>query len=791
MLFGSIIVPITPWVWLGVPVLAATVVLLVWSYRRSPEIGAVHRIAFFLRLLGVLILLLCLTEPLWSGRHVKSGENMFLVVADNSSGMNIRDQGMAQSRGDVLKSAFTPGKSGWLGKLAENFQLREYVFDSQLHRTTDFSELLFDGKASAIGGILQTIAQRYRGRPLAGVLLMTDGNATDLGEQFYDLSDVPPVYPVVVGTDRPQKDISVGNVSVSQTSFEDAPVTLQADVEASGYSGKTISLNLIDSAGKAVEQQTRKISRSDEKHTFRFKVRPDRSGVLFYKLNAEEEKSQNESMDQQAAPAEATLSNNKHTLVVDRGRGPYRILYVSGRPNWEYKFLRRAIGEDEYIQLVALLRVAMREPKYEWLGRRGEVNNPLYRGFDNKNEEEAEQYDQPVLVRLGTRDEAELRDGFPKTAEDLFGYHAVILDDIEAGFFTHDQMELLRRFVSERGGGFLMLGGAESFLEGDYNRTPIGQMLPVYLDRLPKTEISSRSKIHLALTREGWLQPWARLRDNEQDEQKRLSTMPAFRVLNRLAAAKPGAQVVATVGSNSDGQFPALVVQRYGSGRSAALTIGDIWRWGMEDPEMHKDMDKFWRQTLRWLIADVPNRISLQVVKKPGQANQPVVFQVRVRDKKFEPMNDVSISIEVTDPNSQTVKLAAGPMVNEAGLFEAMYVPRFDGSYFASAVVTDADGLELGNAETGWAVDLEAREFQSIRTNRPLLERIARQTGGQVVELDGLDSFARSLPTLNAPVMDTWTRPLWDLRGIMPAVFLFVLMCFIGEWALRRWKGMP
>src|SRR5256885_16403698 len=29
--------------------------------------------------------------------------------------------------------------------------------------------------------------------------------------------------------------------------------------------------------------------------------------------------------------------------------------------------------------------------------------------------------------------------------------------------FTRDQMMLLQKFVSERGGGFLMLGGAESF----------------------------------------------------------------------------------------------------------------------------------------------------------------------------------------------------------------------------------------------------------------------------------------------------------------------------------------
>jgi uncharacterized membrane protein len=796
MLLGSMIFPAGPWVWLAVPALVSAIALLLWSYRRSPEISAVHKIAFVLRLLGVLALLLFLTEPLWSGKRVKPGQNLFLVVADNSSGMNVRDRGMTASRGEMLKSVFSPEKSGWLSRLVDNFQVRQYLFDSQLRRTTDLSEMRFDGKASAIGGILRTVAQRYRGRPLAGVLLMTDGDATDTSDQFYDLSGVPPVYPVVVGTNRPQKDISVTNVSVSQTSFEDAPVTIQADVEASGYAGKTITLNLTESSGKVVEQQTRKISRSDEKHTFRFNVRPDTGGVLFYNLSAAEEIVPDESSDRQRAPSpsEATLANNTHTLVVDRGKGPYRILYVAGRPNWEYKFLRRAISEDEQIQLVGLIRAALREPKYEWLGHRGEVNNPLYRGFDNKDAEQAEQYDQPVLIRMyppGQEDETELRDGFPRTAEEMFRYHAVILDDVEAGFFTHDQMELLRRFVAERGGGFLMLGGAESFREGDYNRTPIGQMLPVYLDRLPQAEVRPGTKIHFNLTREGWLQPWARLRDNEQDEQKRLSAMPAFRVLNRLGAAKPGARVVATVGDDSGGLFPALVVQRYGSGRSGAITIGDVWRWGMKQPEMHDDMNKFWRQTLRWLIADVPSRISLTAAQKREQTNEPVVFDVRVRDKTFEPMNDVSINIEVRDPNGQTIKLTGEPVLSETGLFEAVYVPRRDGGYFAKAVVTDPDGLRIADAQTGLAVDLAAREFQSIKTNRPLLEKIANVTGGRVVELDSLESFARSLPSMNAPVMETWIRPLWDLRGVMLAVFLFVLVCFVGEWALRRWKGMP
>lgn len=785
---GSIFIPTGSWIWAAGALLAAAFLLLVWSYRRAPGTGTAHRIAFCLKLLGVLILVLCLTEPLWSGKRAKSGANLFVVIADNSGGMNVRDQGMDKSRGEILRAALNIDEAEWLGVLANNFQVRQYVFDSRLRRANDFSELAFDGKASAIGMTLRTVAERYRDKPIAGVLLMTDGNATDMTDQFYDLSDVPPVYPVVIGSSKPQKDISLANVSVSQTSFEDAPVMVQAEVEVSGYAGQTVEVDLVETLGKTVEHQTWKVSKSDEQETFRFRVRPDRSGVLFYHLKVAEAAKDDQSVESEV-PSEATMANNKRTLVVDRGRGPYRILYVTGRPNWEYKFLRRAISDDEQVQLVGLLRVARREPKFDWLGHRGERSNPLFRGFDNKDADQTEQYDQPVLVRLNTRDEAELRDGFPKTEEELFGYHAVILDDIEAAFFSHDQMELIHRFVSERGGGFLMLGGKESFQEGGFHRTPIGRILPVYLDR--SDEAQETDRIRLDLTREGWLQPWARLRDNELDEQRRLSEMPAFEVLNRVRTIKAGASVVATVGDEATQRFPALVVQRFGNGRVAALTVGDTWRWGLKEAEMHDDMNKFWRQTLRWLVADVPGRTSLQITHQRDRANQPVVLRVRARDKNFKPMDNVSVTMEVRDPNDQTVKLRAEPVAGESGLFEAIHVPRFSGGYFARATVTDEKANEIGDAETGWAVDLEAREFQSIRANRPLLEKIARQTGGRIVELNELADFARDLPSRDVPITTTQIKPVWDLPGILPAVFLLALICFAGEWALRRWKGMP
>src|SRR5204863_9575939 len=107
-----------------------------------------------------------------------------------------------------------------------------------------------------------------------------------------------------------------------------------------------------------------------------------------------------------------------------------------------------------------------------------------------------------------------------------FGYDAVVLDDVEAEFFSADQMALLQKFVSERGGGFMMLGGQESFQNGKYLRTAIGDMLPVYLDI--QTDAEPPRHLKFSLTREGWLQAWARIRSTESDERARLDEMPEF-----------------------------------------------------------------------------------------------------------------------------------------------------------------------------------------------------------------------------------------------------------------------
>src|SRR5690606_1325750 len=134
----------------------------------------------------------------------------------------------------------------------------------------------------------------------------------------------------------------------------------------------------------------------------RFELKPEAAGISFYELRVGLADAHDKTN-----LTEATSFNNSRLLAVDRGRGPHRILYISGRPNWEYKFLSRAVSEDPQLQLVGLIRIARREPKFTFRGRAGESSNPLFRGF-NAGDEEVERYDQPVLIRLNTKDEVEL-----------------------------------------------------------------------------------------------------------------------------------------------------------------------------------------------------------------------------------------------------------------------------------------------------------------------------------------------------------------------------------------------
>jgi uncharacterized membrane protein len=91
---------------------------------------------------------------------------------------------------------------------------------------------------------------------------------------------------------------------------------------------------------------------------------------------------------------------------------------------------------------------------------------------------------------------------FPRTLQELAGYDGVIVSDVPAHQFTDESMSLIRDYVELLGGGFIMIGGENSFGVGGYYRTPIEDILPVRM-KSPDREEKYATALCLVIDRSG------------------------------------------------------------------------------------------------------------------------------------------------------------------------------------------------------------------------------------------------------------------------------------------------
>src|SRR5207302_1222551 len=165
--------------------------------------------------------------------------------------------------------------------------------------------------------------------------------------------------------------------------------------------------------------------------------------------------------------------------------------------------------------------------------------------------------------------------------------------------------------------------------------------------------------------------------------------------------------------------------------------------------------------------------VDFQVEPQPGDPNQAVLLQVRVRDKKFQPLDNASISIQIhslgqdTMVRTNSISIPAEASGTEPGLYQATYIPRETGAYKAEAIINDSAGGDLGRAENGWTSDPAADEFRSLKPNRALLEAMAKKTGGEVIELNQLEQLADKLPHKKAPILEAWSFPVWHQPAVI------------------------
>ncbi len=698
-----------------------------------------------IRLGLVAVLVFILFQPTLILTSVVPQRNFVGILIDDSQSMRITDDdGVA--RNDFVQSTFSAEGSELLTALSEKFTLRFFRFSRDASRLNNMDDLSYSGTATDLGNAMVRAQEELAGVPISGLVVISDG-ADNSGETLAE-SLLPlqaggiPVYTVGLGEEELSPDVQLSRVEMPRTVLVGTSLVVDVIVSHRGYSGRTVQL-LVEDTGVLLASEDVTFERDGEPVVARVRIEAEDAGprLLRFRVAAQE--------------GERVTENNVRDVLVDVVSGAEKILYFEGEPRWEVKFLRRAVSEDENLQVVVLQRTA--ESKF---------------------------------LRLDVDDAEELAAGFPKTREELFRYRALILGSVEASFFTHDQLDMIADFVSQRGGGLLVLGGRNAFAEGGYQGTRLAEALPVFMDDDLSTGAEPYyTELFITPTRTGLTHPATQLGQDDSEAVRELwESLPPVTTLNPITRLKPGATGLLTGGPEDDrDRQVVLAYHRYGRGKVIALPIQDSWTWQMhvDIPLEDQTHETFWRQLLRWLSDGVPDQVEAQGEREVVEPGQPVNLTVEVGDSAYAGVNNGNVVAVVHDPSGNSTTVPLDWDVEQDGHYEGGFPTAGPGLYEVSVHATRA-GDSIGTAVTYVNVAPSDAEYFDASMRGTTLRRVADQTGGLFYTPETVETLPEDIGLTGAGVTLTEERDLWD----MPILLILVLGLMAAEWGYRRKRGL-
>ena len=693
-----------------------------------------------LRLTALGVLAFCLLRPVLVLSSVVPQQNFLGVIIDDSRSMQIADQD-GTPRLQFVRDNFETAEIGLRAALADRFALRFFSFSSETERVDAVEELAYGGTRSRLGQALERAHEELAGVPLSGLVVVTDG--ADNADSGPSESLIPirasgiPVFTIGLGREEFERDIQMSRVEVPRRVLKGAALVVDLVITHRGYRGEMVTVQVEDD-GRLVGTQDVRLPVDGEPETVRMRFTAQEAGprLLSFRVSTQ--------------PDEMVTQNNvRHSLmVVEEHRK--KVLYFEGEPRFEVKFVRRAVADDENLQVSVLQRTA-----------------------ENK------------FLRLHVDGPDDLAGGFPTTRAELFRYQGLVLGSIEANHFTPDQLQMIADFVNHRGGGLLMLGSQRSFAEGGYAGTPVADVLPVVLDTgRADSEESFFAEVSVETTRAGATHAATQIGESEQASVDRWQELPPVTMVNPIKEVKLGAT---TLLRSAADEFVVLAFQRYGAGKSLAFPVQDSWTWQMHadiavDDQTH---ETFWRRLVRWLVDGVPDQVVTELLQDRVEPGETVTVLAQVSDTNFEELNNSLVVATVTDPSGEILELPMAWTAEEDGEYRTTFTSTEEG-FHEVRVQASSDGNLLDEDVVYAQVAASDSEYYDSTMRAPLLQRVAEETGGRFYTPETALSLADDIQYVGRGVTVVEERDLWD----MPILLLLLVTLVFSEWGYRRFKGL-
>jgi hypothetical protein len=686
-------------------------------------------------------------------------------AAEVAAGLRLKSEGKQSPvdrlrespRLDLVKSAL--GRN--LEKLGRGRELFLYDLESASKtvgrsRTRKLEDLKPNRGVSPLGDALRDALALHRGRPVAGVVMVTDGRS-NAGEDPLRAAEVAtrqgiPVYLVAAGADEGPRNVRLAEIEASPVVFARDPMTLGVVVEARGLRDAEGTIFLEQRVNgndwEPVGEQRVALGEDGVLKRTTFRIIPKVIGQYEFRARVGD------------AGPELTQDDNVATAAVKVVRQQIRLLLIAGAASPEVQFLRNATMRDQHVESAIWLQHA--DPGFKQGGDR-----PIQR--------------------------------LPNDADELGRYDALLMIDPDMKALGPHWPEMITNFVGKDGGGLIFVPGelySQQLFESDDPESEGGKwtrLLPVVREPgLFRTEaqirLSTQSTYLLELTPEGRGDPIFEFHPDPIRNRAILTSLPGMYWSFPVTRARPGATVLARHGDprmqNQHGRHVLLASQLYGPGRTVFLGFDSTYRWRYLSEDY---FDGFWAR-----LIDRVGRNKALGGRFP--------FQVHLGKSTYRVGEQVSVGVRFTE--AAAVAEAAGlaaelevagqppePLrferaADDAELLTATFPADKAGAY--SLRITPATAADAGAAvrisTTTFRVEPPRREVDEPSLNRPLLTDIARVTKGQVFDLSSVDRLD------DAIAMREVTRTLEDREELWDAPLLYatIVLGLTAEWIARK-----
>ncbi|MFL2871634.1 MAG: hypothetical protein ACJZ8O_12910 [Pirellulaceae bacterium] len=745
-------------IWIG---LLVVVLLITWLLSRH-SIGAFNskgkKTLVILRVVIVAFVSIMLLG--WSKQEHATDLPDLIVIVDNSRSMTIGDlisedlpdNKTAIDRWTAAKLWLSGSESGpsILEEWQQRYRLRLYLASDKLESLSIPSDSLSvvlnssqpDGESTQLGKCLASALRNHRGRPVAGVVIISDG-VTTLGPSLSSVAERArqrniPLYVLAAGADSRVKNIAISDALMSDSSFVGDHISIRYSLRAEHCEGEEIIINVKD-------RDTDEVLASAN-HTVGNEVE-FKDQISFIPTNTGD----NELMlEVVPLDAESTTDDNFYPLSVSVRDDPIKVLLVDSEPRFEF----RAVSD--------LLQRA-RHP--------GTNDQPVFQITHVLQSSDQQGSDEDLY-----------RTVFPSSREDLYEFDVVILGDADPQWLGKSSMEILETFVTERGGGVILCAG-QRFMPHEFADTPLATLVPFDIDsavRLPVNDDFAESQ-SISLTDLGNSASQLQLAETQSRTQKIWSEMPGLYWWLEVETVKPGVQSLVHI--DQGGSDQSVISQSFiGAGRVLFHFTDETWRWrGHEGGETV--FNRYWIQSIRELcrsqLLGKTRAAELTADRMESLFGTQVQLRLHYLAAESVPAsNKVLVSLLRDNGIKRTVTLER--LLNSPEVFVAS-VGQLSVGHWSARVVSPV--FSEGAPECRFTVVAPDGEMSKTNLDELDLATAAEITRGRYYRWQERKELDRDLPEgRRVPVDSKPPVPLWN-HSLVPLLLFLLISC---EWILRR-----